>query len=398
MKNIVKILFLIIIIFAFITCKKEITTSYSKNEITGYVQKGPFINGTNIIISEVDGNLSQTGKTFSTQIIDNSGLFQTNNINLSSQFVLFTASGYYFNEISGSTSIAPITLFAYSDISDKSSVNINILTNLEKRRVEYLISSGISFADAKKQAQSEILSIFKMKSSAIQNSENLDISKSGEGNAILLAISTIIQGFRDEATITELMADFSADIEKDGKLDSTNILQKLVNDASVFDTSKIMLNLKNRYASLNLSVSIPDFGKYIKLFLDSCGLKPNPIVNYPVRGSFGDNILYLGKNTFYYNVDYSMAANLNPNCSVKIFMKGGMWWYVAIPTPINWTVSEYNSSKKSQTFTSTFNGKPCDLDIQFSNDGTNSGNILIEYYENGSISPTRSKTLVLINK
>lgn len=400
MKNLIKFSTLILIVFIVTFCKKETSTSYNKTEITGYVQKGPFINGTNITISEVDGNLIQTGKTFSTEILDNSGSFEVNNINLNSQYVLFTASGYYFNEISGSASVAPITLLAYSDISNKSTVNINILTNLEKRRVEYLISNGKSFAEAKKQAQSEILNIFKMKSTAIQNSENLDISKSGEGNAILLAISAIFQGFRDDASISELMANFSADIEKDGKLDSTDILQKLVNDASIFDSSTIISNLKKRYASLNMTVSIPDFEKYIRLFLDSCGLKPVSIVDYPVKGSFGDNILYLGRDTFSYNVNYSMAANLSPNCSVKIFMKGGMWWYIALPAPINWTVSGYNFADSSQIFNSTFNGQPCDLSILFTADTSksNSGNISIKYYENGNISPTRTKTLVLKSK
>ncbi len=397
MKNIIKIYSLLFIAIVVSFCKKETTTSFNKIDITGYVQKGPFINGTNITISEVDANLSQTGKTFSTQIADNSGSFQVNNINLSSRYVLFAASGYYYNEIKGSTSIAPITLFAYSDISDKSNVNINILTNLEKRRVEYLISTGKSFSDSKKQAQSEILSIFKIKSPTIQNSEYLDISKNGEGNAILLAISAIFQGYRDEATVSELMANFSTDIALDGKLDSTATLQKLVNDASIFDSATIITNLKNRYASLNLTVSIPDFMKYVKQFVDSCGLKPNPIIDYPAKGGFGDNILNLGRDTFYNNVNYSMAANLSTNCSVKIFMKGGMWWYTAIPTPTNWTVSAYNFSDSSQTFTSTFNGEPCDLSIHFAADTSNSksGNISIEYYENGNISPTRTKTLIL---
>ena len=67
-----------------------------KEKISGFVQKGPFINGTSITISELTPDLVQTGKTFSAQLSDNKGSFEFRQVELSSQFVEMKADGFYF--------------------------------------------------------------------------------------------------------------------------------------------------------------------------------------------------------------------------------------------------------------------------------------------------------------
>ena len=42
---------------------------------SGYVQKGPFIQGTTITVWELDSNLVQTGRSFTGTIDDNTGSF-----------------------------------------------------------------------------------------------------------------------------------------------------------------------------------------------------------------------------------------------------------------------------------------------------------------------------------
>jgi hypothetical protein len=51
------------------------TSSISINTVSGYVQKGPFIQGTVITVWELDSNLLQTGRTFIGTIDDNTGRF-----------------------------------------------------------------------------------------------------------------------------------------------------------------------------------------------------------------------------------------------------------------------------------------------------------------------------------
>ena len=169
------------------------TSSSSTVTLSGKVQKGPYVQGTEITVRELDSSMIPTGNTFTGTIDDDTGNFRVKGT-LTYKIVELSAVGYYFNEVSGSLSNATLTLSALSDLTDSSSVNVNLMTHLEKKRVEYLIdNSKMTFAAAKSQAQTEILKIFNINNVPLGNSETLDISKSGDGNAALLAISAILQ-------------------------------------------------------------------------------------------------------------------------------------------------------------------------------------------------------------
>ena len=236
----------------------------SSNTVSGYVQKGPFIQGTVITVWELDSSLVQTGRTFIGTIDDNTGTFNARG-NVVSPYVELSAVGYYFNEVSGSLSTAPLTLQALSDLNDNSSVNVNLMTHLEKKRVEYLMdNSKMTFAAAKTQAQTEIMKIFNIENVTLGNSETLDISKSGDGNAVLLAISAILQSDKTEAELTELLSTINTDIRTDGTLDSTNTKATLVTAMEYLKTrhSTIRSNIETRYSNLGISATIPAFESY----------------------------------------------------------------------------------------------------------------------------------------
>src|SRR3989304_2968546 len=117
----INVLFIIVTIILFNTCKKDDdeknkTQKIIKEKLTGYVQKGPYINGTTINILELNDSLGQTGKIFNTTINNNKGSFEVNNVELSSQYVEFKALGFYFNEITGDKSVAQFALNALSDL------------------------------------------------------------------------------------------------------------------------------------------------------------------------------------------------------------------------------------------------------------------------------------------
>jgi len=233
----------------------------SSNTVSGYVQKGPFIQGTVITVWELDSSLVQTGRTFIGTIDDNTGTFNARG-NVVSPYVELSAVGYYFNEVSGSLSTAPLTLQALSDLTDNSSVNVNLMTHLEKKRVEYLIDSGLTFVAAKTQAQTEILKIFNIENVSLGSSETLDISKSGDGNAVLLAISAILQSDKTEAELTELLSTINTDIRTDGTLDATSTVETLTS-AGIYlrKTGKwdeVKTNIISRYSSFGITVNIDD--------------------------------------------------------------------------------------------------------------------------------------------
>ncbi|MFW5821698.1 MAG: hypothetical protein ACOCWA_10425 [Bacteroidota bacterium] len=385
-----------------------------KEKLTGYVQKGPFINGTSINISELSSNLIQTGKTFSSQISDNKGSFELRQLDLSSQYVELKADGFYYNEITGDNSSARLTLYALSDLTDKSSLNVNILSHLEKSRINYLVSEGASFSDAKKTAQEEILNLFSINKTDMMESELLDISKDGEDNAILLAISVIIQGFRSDADLSELLANISTDIEEDGILNSSSTGTALVNHAQLLNLPKIRQNLINRYEEMGVETTIPDFEKYVQMFLNNTEYEFTSLIEYPEFSNYGENILYPGKTNFNQNTGFSLAANLPHGTRLKVVLRGGLWYYEVLPEgPVNWTVSRYNETEQQQSFTSTESGKDCDLKIEFTipythtdtiyNDSSiyvqptkpETDTIFIDYYENMSEEPTKTKTIII---
>ena len=258
MKTIIRFVFLIILCWmvVFISgCKKDISNDSptTNQDVAGYAQKGPFINGSSVTIYDLKADLSATGKSFNAQITDNKGSFEMKGIPLSSSYVKLRADGFYFNEVSGKQSSSQLTLYAIATITGKSKLNINLLTHLERSRVEYLMGKGKSFSESKTQAQKEVLAIFNIEKSTIKPSENLDISESGDDNGILLTITSILQGYRSESELTELLSNISNDMKEDGTLDSDILGSALITHAVSLDTISVKNNLAKRYADIGAS-------------------------------------------------------------------------------------------------------------------------------------------------
>jgi hypothetical protein len=367
-----------------------------KDRINGFVQKGPFINGTNITISELTNDLDQTGKSFISQITDNKGGFTANNLVLISPYVNLKADGFYFNEISGDQSAAQITLNALSDISDKSSINVNLLSSLEKPRTEYLIKHGTPFGESKIQAQAEVLSLFNIQKEGMETSEELDISKEGDDNAILLAVSLILQGYRTEGELTELISNISSDLMEDGVLNTAALGSKLINQALILDTISIRNNLESRYQDLGVEAVIPRFEKYLTNFIEhtTFEITEQPFI-YPAEGLYGENILDLTK-TQYTDTEFSLAADLAEGANLKIKISSladGIWYYLLMNgSETNWNVTTFDMDHKTQIFTTIESGRSSDLHMEFMQ-----GDFLIEYFEKGSEVPSRTKTITIVN-
>ncbi|WP_316756333.1 hypothetical protein [Pedobacter aquatilis] len=394
------ILSIIVINLCLSGCKKN-KESYQLQNVTGHVQKGPFVNGTSISIFDLQQDLSATGKSFNVQILDNKGTFELNNMPLTSQYASLRADGFYFNEITGQQSIAQITLYALTDITSKTNINVNILTTLEKSRIEYLVKNGKAFGDAKAQAQKEILAIFNITKNDVKSSENMDISSSGEDNAILLAISSIIQGYRTESEMTELISNISSDIREDGFLNSSATSSALINHAVSLDTLSIKANLSKRYSDLGTNASIPNFGKYLTNFITKSNfIITNTVINYPENGLYGTNILALNKTNYVSGstpqqsgwFGFAALAPKGSKLTIKISgisaVTGMSGWSYAVSFVENWVIQQYNSSNITQIFSINEYGKASNLRMIF-----NKGTYKIEYFESNSTTPTRQKII-----
>ncbi len=165
----------------------------SDKKIAGVSQKGPFVKGSEVTLRETSkkGDFEPTGREFTTKTISDKGDFKFDGINLESQYVLLSVEGRYEREHTGEASSCPMRLDAVSDLEKRETVNINLLTHFEYKRVLNLVKEGKTFAEAKKQAAKEVLGAFGVKID-VSSAEDLNIYNSTDGDRTLYNISRII--------------------------------------------------------------------------------------------------------------------------------------------------------------------------------------------------------------
>ena len=264
-------------------------------DVAGVSQKGPFVSGSAVTVQELDGaTLKQTGKSFKGAIKSDRGDFVVNNVSLESQYAILEVTGYYRREIRDkyyyeNISSGMVTLRALTDLSDRNTVNINLLTHLEYDRVMYLVGTGLSLHDAKNQAETEIFNAFGIHGK-FANPEDLDIFREGEGNAALLAISMLMLRDLSDAEFTEFLAKFAADIETDGKWDDEKTKIKIAIDAYYWDLFYIRAGIEEWNWG-----PVPNFEKYVRNYwsmvfgLDECGAEEEGVVTNIKNGAVPEN-------------------------------------------------------------------------------------------------------------
>ncbi len=240
----------------------------------GKVQKGPFVTGATITVNELNENLGQTGKSFTSSITSDDGSFSLSNIEMESDLALLSGNGFYFNEVIGQLSSAQITLQAFADLSKDENVNINVLTHITKARIETLVGEGMSFSDAKRQAEAEFQDFLGVTEHFDQGFEQMSIVSEGDFNAMLLAFSIILQMPSNNisviptlpAELTALMTNLSTDFAADGVINDETLVNTLLNNISLQNQVYIRNRLRNYYSELGQTVEIPDFESYIAQF------------------------------------------------------------------------------------------------------------------------------------
>lgn len=252
------------------SCNRELNSDNQSGgsgySVNGNVQKGPFTQGTSITIQALDDALNPTGKNYQTKTTDDAGTFGINN-QIDSRYVEIIATGYYFNEISGRVSNSTITLRALSDLTESGKTNVNLLTTLEIDRIRHLVvSEGMSVSQAREMAEKELFDVFHIPEiiSVSESFDKMDITRGGDSNAILLAISATLQGKRSEGELSELVAKIAAELRTAGKIDNTFIQTQIRDGGMSVDAASVRRNLESRYKSLGITeYEIPPFEDYL---------------------------------------------------------------------------------------------------------------------------------------
>ena len=243
--------------------KKEKSGKFS-GKVSGVSQKGPFLVGSTVTLYELDGtSFDLSGRSFVNKIKNDKGEFEVSFKDLSSNYALFIADGYYRNEVSGKKSTSPIKLNALSDLTDRNTVNVNLLTHLEFDRVKYLtMSKGVEYSKAKAQAEKEILEEFGISIKEGASAEDLSIFGTTENDGALLALSVLMQGTSAEGAFSERLSLVAQDLEEDGSIDDKQMLADIADEVALMNLSKVRKNIEG----WKLSTTVPDFENFVETY------------------------------------------------------------------------------------------------------------------------------------
>ena len=277
--------------------------------VSGIVQKGPFRSGTTITLLELDSDLKPTGLNYYSTVTDNLGTFQIPDVQLESDYVELMADGFYYHENFGIVTWERMVLKAISNLSDSTTVNVNIPTNLIADRIKYLIQNeGKTYNVAKQQAQQELLKVFNLDGDINSDYEYIDLVKDGTLNSKLFAISMIVQGYKNVVPLTEFLTQFAQDFKTDGIINSKEIQQQLITSAIFCNVGAIRVNTLNCY---NIS-QIDDFQSYVKQFVKNTVFEPSMTLDLPEETSFGKNLLAMPDNSILSkDQTYCISQNLS---------------------------------------------------------------------------------------
>ena len=251
--------------FAFQSCSEDEKGGYTpvNYNVNGKVEKGPFVSGSTIDIQPMDANMQPLGSIYSSTISDNTGSFSFGSKEFETPFAQLKAIGYFFNEVDGQLSRGTLTLMAVVNLSDQSTVNVNILTHLKYKRIINLTGQNKSYSDANKQAQKELLTAFGLQRFLDVDVSQYSITTGSDEAGALLAISSLLLVDRSEAVLTEYLAKLSEEFGQEGKFSETS-LQQIKKDRNKLNSKlpSIASNVVSRYNSLGQTVLVKDLAYF----------------------------------------------------------------------------------------------------------------------------------------
>lgn len=232
-------------------------------KVSGKVEKGPFVSGSTINLQPLDAKYNAVGTNFHSEIVDNAGNFSLGEMTLDTPYATMTANGYFFNEVTGALSKGTLSLNAIVDLTNKSTVNVNLLTHLKYYRVQKLLSTGMTFKDADTQAQNELFDAFGLGQFNTSDVSQYSITAGTDQAGALIAISSLLLVNRSEASITEFLANLSKEFGDNGFF-AVETKDKLHESLLALSdkTSGIAGNIVKRYEDLGETVTVKDLALY----------------------------------------------------------------------------------------------------------------------------------------
>ena len=244
------------------TTTEETPPIFNKTVI-GFSQKGPLVTGSSVVLYGVDSNYSVvTDKKYIGKVTSDNGKYKIVNVTLPYTYALLSAVGFYKSEVNGLKSSDSVVLNALVDLSKLDTVNINLLTHLECKRIIHLIEAGKSYSDSKKQAQTEILGALNIKGN-FAGSEKLNLFGKNDESAALLAFSILMLHDLSQKDFSKYLKKVEGNIENDGVWSDDSVLTKIADWASTQDLGGGLDSIRDNVESWKLG-DVPNFEKYVR--------------------------------------------------------------------------------------------------------------------------------------
>lgn len=285
MRKISAIILMLSSVFLLIGCggsgESETADGSANINVSGGVQKGPFVVGSSVTVNRLSQQGENTDSTIVTNTLDDLGNFSFTSSEVG--LVQISSTGYYRNEITGELSSGTLTLRSIYQVSSDNNqyAYVNLLTHIISRRVLNLIkNNGMEFDEASSQAESEFLSTFSgvIPNLIVDNFTSLTIfgDQSSSGSSYLLAVSSILYQYaikesmskstNPDAELTLLVNQLESDFGSDGVIDSSELL-KLREIIPQINPLQIQENI-NSWINKASAYSPADINEYLDSDLD----------------------------------------------------------------------------------------------------------------------------------
>lgn len=263
--------------------KEELDEKFTQTShiVCGKVEKGPLVRGSQVDMRTLDKDLVPTGSSYTTTIENNTGDFNFGSLKVNSPYAKLTADGYFFNEVKGELSGSTIKLDAIVDLSDNSTVNVNVLTHLKSQRINYLVTNKKQgFKEANEQAQKELLTQFGLQQYCGKDASQFSINSGDDASGVLIAVSSLILSDRSEAEIVEYLSLLSNEFRTTGVF-SESTKQKLKSTRNYLNgrLDEVSDHIKVRYSEMGYDVEVKDLAYYFDW--DNDGIAGNELDDSP---------------------------------------------------------------------------------------------------------------------
>ncbi len=255
------------------------STPSSPLALNGSAEKGPFLEGAAVYVTELDEFLEPTGRAFMTTTMDDLGSFALDvpaRRGATQPIYLVEVEGDYFDETTDQVADVPIRLRAlYRPPEDATSVTVrvNLFTHLASLRIFSLVLGRVEFEDAVAQAENELLAFLALVPQpyepAARGTSMSTRSTDPRSSAYLLVLASVIgeiaasEGGGDaSAEIAELADELADDFGDDGALESGTSVA-VASALRTVDVGGVAEALEARFASLGAPASLPDLADYL---------------------------------------------------------------------------------------------------------------------------------------